>query len=139
MHEHEDRLAASMRWALENEADPAIAAADWLARDLAPQYASALELITDPAVTLDVLRGAKSAFKTMRVVGETAADRRLAARLYGATIAAGLVRHRTRISGQSDGALQRAFSGLLSDEGTPSDLRELASAALRQLGRSSTP
>ncbi len=66
----------------------------------------------------------------MRIVGETVAARRLAARLYLAAIAAALVRHGERISGQSDAALQRALTSLLDDTEMPDPLRDLAGTAL---------
>jgi hypothetical protein len=119
-----------MRWALDAEADPAMASADWLAMDIDATQPSAIALLTDPSVSLSQLRRAKSVYKTMRIVGETSADRRLGARLYAASIAAGLVRHGRRISRQSDAALQRAFKGLMDDESMPSALREIAGKAI---------
>ena len=69
------QLGDALRWALELTTNPAIAAADWLARDIDPSRASAVELLTDSKVSLDMLKKAKNAFKTMRIVGEHAADR----------------------------------------------------------------
>ena len=84
-------------------------------------------------VRLDALRRAKDAFKTMRIVGETARDRSTGARLYAAALAVALVRYRTRISRQSYAAMRRAFQGLLDDAEMPGPLRDLAGDALRVL------
>ncbi len=124
------QLREIVRWAVDVSNDPAVAVADWLARDIEPERESAVAMLTDPDVTLATLRKAKTAFKTMRIVGETAADRRLAARLYLGSIAAALVRHGQRISQQSDAALQRALVSLLDDPLMPGPLRDLAGSAL---------
>ncbi len=110
--------------------DPAMASADWLARDIDPNCSGAIDLITGANVQLEQLQQAKSAFKTMRVLGELSADRRLAAKLYAASIAAGLVRFNTRISRQSDDALRRGLHSLLDDAKMPDPLRDLAGGAL---------
>ena len=127
------QLREIVRWAVDVSNDPAVAVADWLARDIDPERESAVALLTDPDVTLATLRKAKTAFKTMRIVGETAADRRLAARLYLGSIAAALVRHGQRISRQSDAALQRALVSLLDDPLMAGPLRDLAGSALSAL------
>ncbi|MDY7108312.1 MAG: hypothetical protein SYC29_06710 [Planctomycetota bacterium] len=124
------QLSDAMRWALDSAADPSMASADWLAMDIDPSRRSAVALLTDAHVSLSQLRKAKSVYKTMRLVGETAADRRLGARLYTAAIAAALVRHGRRISRQSDAALRRAFRSVMDDESVPQDLREMADKAL---------
>ncbi len=130
-----ERLGEALRAALSASFDPSMAAADWLAKDIDSQYESAVDLITDTQVTLKSLQRAKNAFKTMRVVGETGTDRRLAAQLYAATIAAALVRHKQRISTQSDSALRRSLRTLLDHPDTPDDrLRDLAGTALCTLG-----
>jgi len=127
-----DAVAAdrALRWAIDHRCDPALAAADWLAADIDGSAGSAEALLTRPSISLIKLRQAKSAFKTMRIVGETSADRRLGARLYAAAIAGGLVWHGRRISRQSDAALERAFIGLLDDASMPRTLRDLAGKAL---------
>ena len=131
MHDvNKTQLSDALRWALEAEADPAMASADWLAMDIDASQPSAVALLTDPSVSLSQLREAKAVYKTMRIVGETSADRRLGARLYAASIAAGLVRHGQRISRQSEAALQRAFRGLMNDEAMPATLRDIAGKAL---------
>ena len=124
------RLATAMRWALDLAADPANSVADWLASDIDPDHPTAESLLTDPSVSLPELRQAKSAYTTLRIVGERSDDRRLGARLYAAAIAAGIVHHHRRISRQSDEALKRAFNGLLDDENMPEPLRNLAGRAL---------
>ncbi|MCI0362902.1 MAG: hypothetical protein L0219_03420, partial [Phycisphaerales bacterium] len=82
------------------------------------------------------VRQAKAVFKTMRIVGEKSADRRIGARMYAAAIAAGLVRHGRLISTQSNPALTRAFQSLLDDRRMPLVLRDLAGMALCALKES---
>ena len=125
-----EQLSEVIRSALEASMDPAMAAADWFARDIDPNCSGAIDLITGANVQLEQLQQAKSAFKTMRVLGELSADRRLAAKLYAASIAAGLVRFNTRISRQSDDALRRGLQTLLDDAKMPDPLRDLAGGAL---------
>lgn len=125
-------IQAALRVALESTLDPAVAAADWLARDIDPACESAQDLLTNPKVSLMNLKRAKAVYKTMRILGETSADRRLAAHLYVASIAAGLVRHGQRITSQSEAALQRGLKSLADDVEMPARLRELAARALRK-------
>jgi hypothetical protein len=125
-----NHMSDMLRWALDSIHHPSLAAADWLARDIAPDCASATSLLTDPRVSLEHLSKAKDVFKTMRIVGEKSADRRVGARMYAAAIAAALVRHRKFITSQSDEALKRAFQGLLDDKRMPAVLRDLAGMAL---------
>ena len=129
----EERLAQVLRWVMETSNQQAIASADWLARDINDQCNSAVDLLISDHTTLVQLRQAKSVFKTMRIVGETSADRRIGARLYAASIAAGLVRFNQRISRQSNRALLRGFTGLLNDRRMSSNLRDLAGMALCML------
>jgi len=123
-------LSDVLRWAVESASDPSMAAADWLARDIDPTQSSATALLTDPRTSLQTLQQAKEVFKTMRIVGETVPDRRLAARLYLAAIAAAIVRYDKKISTQSDAALHRSLKSLVDDEDMPEKLRDLAGLAL---------
>ena len=132
------QLGEALRWAINSSMDPAMASADWLAMDINGSRDSAVALLTDPSVSIDQLNKAKSAYKTMRIVGETSADRRLGARLYAAAIAAGLVWHGQRISTQSDAAMRRAFQGLLDDTSMVPRLRDLAGQALCHLANPSS-
>ncbi|MHC5024586.1 MAG: hypothetical protein ACYTGG_11890 [Planctomycetota bacterium] len=122
-------LSQALHWALEASHDPAIAAADWMARDLDPGCRTAVDLLTHPTVSVSLLRKAKGVYKTMRIVGETAADRQMGARLYLAAVAAALVRHDERISRQSDAALIRNLRRMIDDGAVPGALREVAVAA----------
>ena len=131
-----ERLSDALRSVVEAAVDPAMAAADWLARDIDPNQPSAVALLTDPDVSLETLKKAKDVYKTMRILGETAADRRLAARLYAASIGAAMVRHDQRISRQSDSALKRGLQSLAEDMEAPDQLRRLAGTALCVLGGS---
>ena len=128
-----DQLSETFRSALEASLDPALATADWLARDIDPARPSAVALLAAPDVPLEHLQRAKSVYKTMRILGETSADRRIAARLYAASIAAALARHNCRISRQSDSALSRGLQSLLDDVQMPQPLRDLAGMALGAL------
>jgi hypothetical protein len=127
------QLSDVIRWALEVEDEPAMAAANWLARDIDSNCRSAIDLLTLSTVPLDHLQQAKHVFKTMRMVGETKADRLLGGQLYLASIAAGLVHHGKRISRQSDRALRSALMRMVDDASVPNELRVLASNALRRL------
>ncbi|HVP73523.1 MAG TPA: hypothetical protein VMS30_07285 [Phycisphaerales bacterium] len=119
-----------LRWALDSLHEPAIAAADWLARDIDPEQPTATALLTNPKITLLQVKQAKSVFKTMRIVGEKSADRRVGARMYAAAIAAGLVRHHCLISRQTPDALKRGFERLLDDQRMPQPLRDMAGMAI---------
>ncbi|MFM7133929.1 MAG: hypothetical protein ACKO0W_06400 [Planctomycetota bacterium] len=123
-------LGDTIRWAVELDGDPALAGATWLTREIVPGARDPFEAIIAPATSLEALSELKNAFKLLRTSGRTAAERSLAARLYAATIAAALVRHRSRISSQSDPALVRAFGELVADDSMPERLRELASLAI---------
>ena len=136
---HVEGLSRALRWAMDTATDPALASADWLAADIGGEGETASGLLTNPQVPLVQLRQAKSAFKTMRIVGETSADRRVGARLYAATIAAALVRHDCRISSQSDEAVQRGLSGLAAETSLPESLRALAGLAICHLGQRGRP
>jgi hypothetical protein len=123
-------LSDPLRWALDAMHYPAMTSADWLARDIDPAHHTAAAFLSSPAITLQQVRQAKSVFKTLRIVGETSADRRIGARMYAAAIAAGIVRFNTRISTQSDRAVQKGLQALLDDRAMPMPLRDLAGTAL---------
>ncbi len=127
--------AAPFAWIRPGMSDPAVAAADWLAEDVAPGCGSALQLVTSATTTIEDLRRAKDAFKAMRVMGEHAADRRLAAWLYLGTIAAAAVHHDRLITSQSSRALGKALAAMAQEERVPEVLRRLAREAQERLGR----
>ena len=124
---------ASLGWALDSFQDEALAAVNWLIADIDPSYDTAVDMLVDPGVSLDALVRAKDAFKAMRLIGETTADRRIAARFYAAVIAVALGRHGERISTQSSSALKRAFESLQSDVLFDRVMRDTTAAALRRL------
>jgi hypothetical protein len=126
-------LSDVIRWALEVEDEPATAAANWLARDIDATCRSAIDLVTLSGVPLEHLQQAKHVFKTMRMIGETKADRRLGGQLYLAAIASALAYHGRRISRQSDHTLHRALTQMADDSSAASELRVLARNALRKL------
>ncbi len=133
------RIEHALNWALEAAHDPAMAAADWLVRDLSAAHDTAIGLIIDPDSSLDDLILAKTVFKTMRMVGETPHDRRLGARLYAASIAAALVHHGKRISEQSPEALRKALASIESDTDMPDSLRNIAALAIAALRAQTSP
>lgn len=133
MTSQDSHLSDALRWAIEDDRDAAMAAADWLARDIDPVKPSAAALLTDQDASLATLRRAKDVYKTMRIIGETSADRRVGARLYVASIAAAMVRHDAQISRQSARALRRGFQSLQRDTRMPSGIRLMATSALREL------
>ena len=133
MNNENSRMGQAIRWAMDDSINPSLAAADWLAADLDPTRQTIEALCTDPEVPLKTLRAAKNIYKTMRLVGETARDRRVGAHCYVASIAAALVHHQTRISKQSDAALMRGCEQLMSQLDMPLGLRSLAESAFREL------
>jgi hypothetical protein len=127
------QLSDALRWALDAMHYPAMTSADWLARDIDPEQPTAAAFLTNPDLTLGQIKQAKSVFKTLRIVGETSAERRIGARMYAAAIAAGIVRFNCRVSRQSDRAVKRGLTSLLDDRGMPMPLRDLAGSALNIL------
>jgi hypothetical protein len=128
-------LSDVIRWALEVDDRPEVAAANWLARDIDPTCETAVELLTRSGVPLEHRKQAKQAFKTMRMIGETPADRRLGGQLYLAAIASALVHDGSSISRQSNAALVRALKRMIVDSSVKNDLRVLAKRALAVLER----
>lgn len=132
-----DGLSDSLRWALALGTEPERAMVDWMAVELVPGSRDAVDAITRPAEDpnadrrrLDVL---KSGFKSLRIGAESSSDRRLAARCYAATIAAGVVRHGRWITTQRPGKALEALRDLEADEEIATPLRELASAAIARV------
>jgi len=129
-----DPLTDSLRWAIAIGAEPERSTADWLAIELAPGTPDAVAAICDPGPDADAdlerLRLLKRGFKTLRLGGEDSIDRRLAARYYAATLAAGLVRHGVWISRQRTDRIVEALQGLAEDESIDGRLRAVASTAI---------
>ncbi len=129
-----DPLTDSLRWALAIGSEPERSAVDWLAAELIPDRPNAADAIciadSDPEQDLRRLRLLKSGFKTLRLSGEHATDRRLAARHYAATIAAGVVRHHCWITRQRPDRLLSALRDLAADEHVDHKLREIAIQAI---------
>ena len=123
-------IPAAFRWALEANADPSRTAADWLAREIVPLAGDAVAAVAGTGSTLEQLIALKVAFKALRTGAATTAERNRAARLYAATIAAGLVRFGMKISRQSDTVLRKAFLALRDDTSCEESLRDLATVAI---------
>lgn len=132
-NESANQLSHAFRWALESNADPSTASANWLAREIDERHSTAVGLLADATSQLNVIRKAKDAFKTMRVTGETPGDRRLAARLYLGAIAAAIVFHGVRISGQSADSVIGHLEDMIDDREAPAELRVLARDARGRL------
>ncbi|MEM7227876.1 MAG: hypothetical protein AAF432_03585 [Planctomycetota bacterium] len=128
-----NNLSHALRWALESGTDPAMASANWLAQEIDPQHAGAVALLADRDITLARLMDAKDAFKTMRVLGETSGDRRLAARLYLGAIAAAISYHGVRISGQSADSVIGRLEDMIEDPDAPAELRHIAGEARERI------
>ena len=127
-------LTDSLRWALAIGSEPERSAVDWLAAELVPDRPDAVAAIceADPESDEDLrrLRLLKSGFKTLRLSGEHSTDRRLAARHYAATIAAGVVRHGCWITRQRPDRLLSALQDLAADDAMDDSLRSIASEAI---------
>lgn len=138
-----DPLSDSLRWALQFGTDPAVSVADWLTREVVPESTSANDAVLSapdsPEVDLQRLRTLKSAFKTLRLSGETTEDRRAGARYYAAVIAAAIVRHGIRITSQRPGRLQGALEDLQNDEDVSQEIRALSSQALDRIDKEVIP
>ena len=132
-----DGLSDSLRWALALGSEPERAMVDWLPIELVPGATSAVDAITRPADDSDADRRRldllKSGFKSLRIGAESSSDRRLAARCYAATIAAGIVRHGCWITTQRPEKAIEAIRDLESDDEIGTPLREVAAAALSRI------
>lgn len=129
-----DPLSDSLRWVLAFGLEPERSQVDWLAHELDPAAEDATDAIcridADPVADLERLRLLKSGFKSIRRSGESSSDRRLAARYYAASIAAGLARHRLWISEQRPDRVLEAVRDLETDEAMPAAIRRLAREAI---------
>ena len=132
-----DPLSDSLRWALQFGHDPAVSAADWLTRELAPEFDTADRAIREPASSdeedIKRLKLLKSGFKTLRLTGETAEDRRAGARYYAAVLAAAIVRHGIRISSQRTSRIQSALRDLEGDNSVSTEIQSMSRRALDRL------
>jgi len=133
-----NELGTALGWAVETEADPSMATADWLVQDAAPDSKGIFGLVNDPEVPCETLVQLKEAFKAWRVMGENARDRRMAACCYALVIAAGLVHHHKRISSQSDAAILRSFQAIRLDKNCAEHVRGLIDQAIRQIEASTS-
>lgn len=132
-----DALSESLRWALALGTQPERAMVDWLAHELVPDAEDAVSAIVQPGpdrgADRDRLELLKSGFKSLRIGAESTTDRRLAARCYAATIAAGVVRHGIWITRQRREKAIEAMQDLANADEMAAPLRELARRALDHL------
>ena len=132
-----DPLSDSLRWVLALGANPSQSPIDWIAVELDPESSNAADAICrslpESESDLDRLQLLKSGFKSLRLSGETSSDRRVAARYYAATIAAGVVRHKTWITEQRRERATAAIEDLREDQSVPESLRTLAGQALEAI------
>lgn len=122
-----------IEWAMETDVDPLFMLANWLVRDVFPGAEGAVGILVSPQTGLDDHRKLKRLFKQLRTQGELAADRRLGARLYAASIAAALVHHDRLITAQDPARLRGAFEELIGDADMPPGLIELVRDAVDRL------
>lgn len=138
-----DPLSDTLRWALQFGVDPATSCADWIAREIDETCDSAdaavLKALQDSDADLQRLRHFKSAFKTLRLSGESSLDRRAGARYYAAVLAAAIVRHSIRITSQRPQRLREALEGLSQDAEMDARIRDLAQNALNRLNEEIIP
>jgi hypothetical protein len=138
-----DPLSDTLRWALQFGIDPATSCADWMAREIDETCDSAdaavLKPLDDSDDDLHRLRLFKSAFKTLRLNGESSLDRRTGARYYAAVLAAAIVRHNVRITSQRPQRLREALQGLSQDTEVDARIRDLAQDALHRLDEAIIP
>jgi len=115
----------------ESDRDPAWLR--WLPVDLGLPHRDLVAVLSDSATSVADLRATKEFLKSVRILAAGSGERRLAAQLYAATIAAALAHHGVRLSTQSPPALRTALSELASADVSP-HLRTLAEAGLKALG-----
>ena len=128
-------LGDTLRWAFELDTSPALAGAAFLTREIIAGSKDPFEAIVAASTTLHQLEDLKNAYKMLRTTGATAPERSLAARLYAATIAAGLVRYGAMISRQNPFTLAKAFEEMSADPEMPERIRELGPLAIDAMGR----
>ena len=130
MNDETRGIHGAFQWAIDANADPSRTAADWLAREIVPLAHDAASAVAGAQSTLEQIIALKVAFKALRTGAASTAERNRAARLYAATIAAGLVRFGVKISRQSDAVLRKAFQSLRDDTSCEESLRDLATVAI---------
>ncbi len=121
---------AILEWSNRVEHETAMLAADLIASDLG---AADVEALFRDKQSLAVLTDAKDCYKTMRLLGDKASDRRLGGELYVATIAAALVHYDERISRQGDLAVEGAFTKICEERSLPAPVRDLVARAAKHL------
>ncbi len=130
MKDSSSSSADPFKWVIEATNNPQLTPAhmlvNWLAVEVDPTLTDLTGALVNPTTALVTLGALKDAFKHLRLEGETADDRSLAATYYALTIAAAIVSHKTRISRQSDQAIEDALRVVWSDESSDLRLRDLA-------------
>ncbi|MSR70146.1 MAG: hypothetical protein EXS17_07365 [Phycisphaerales bacterium] len=121
--------AEPLKWVLQAtsapDSTPAQMLINWLVQEVDPALNDPITALLDARTSLTTLNALKEAFKHLRIDGETADDRSLAATYYALTIASALVNHRVRISRQTDHAIEEALRVLWNDEACDLRLRDL--------------
>ncbi len=126
MNEESGGSSKILEWVLDTANSPAVTLTTWIAREIEPTATSAIDLMADPATPIDRLTACKDAFKQLTLDAETADDRTLGAVYYAVSIAAAMANHKTRISRQSNHALENAFRNIWIDEGADLRIRDIA-------------
>ena len=125
-----EAICEPLRWACRVEHDAPLLSADMIASDICERGAENLFL---ESPTLEELIAAKDCFKTLRLLGERGADRRMGAYLYLVAIATAMITFDTRISRQSNDALRRALSNMRDERHVTRSLRLIADKAMKLL------
>jgi len=125
-----EAICEPLRWACRVEHDAPSLATDMIAMDICERGAENLFL---ESPTLEELITAKDCFKTLRLLGERGADRRMGVYLYLVAIATAMIQYDKRISRQSNDALRRAFSNMRDERHVMRSLRLIADKAMKLL------
>lgn len=130
MKDSDSSSAEPLKWVLQAVhipgTTPAQSLIQWLVQEVDPTIVDANDALVNGRTSLATLNALKEAFKHLRLDGETADDRSLAATYYALTIAAALTHHRVRISRQADQAIEDALRVVWMDEACDLRLRDLA-------------
>ena len=126
MNDESSASSKILEWVLDTANSPAITLTTWIAREIDPSATTAIDMMADPNTPIDRLTSCKDAFKQLTVDAETADDRTIGAVYYAVAIAAAMANHKTRISRQSNHALENAFRNIWIDEGADLRIRDIA-------------
>jgi hypothetical protein len=125
-----EAICEPLRWACRVEHDAPMLAADLISTDICGRVSENMFL---ESPSLEDLITAKDCYKTLRLLGERGADRRVGAYLYLVAIASAMIHHDTRISRQSTDVLRRALGNMRDERRLTRSLRLIAVKAIKIL------